>query len=436
MSSPNRRKALAGAALAALAVLGYLLLRGKDGGGTGGAAGAPPGTGASDERGGADGAAAAHAGRGPLARASGPGAPTPDRLRQALDDYRRFAAYPHWSRPHDEGTRYLIEWNKPVISDLPMSDLPGHETMYRFGADRHHVTFGEPLSTWIEVWRLGDETRRLPVTVHAAYVMALSGPKQGRVIPLVYRDDGMNGDEVAGDLRYTNRFVPSEHEEMRQSMQVQIVADVEAGDMRKPIIRDFTCAPRPTIEIVGVSDSIKEGSLAVTLDVQVYEAGTYTFLANVYSGDGEAAISYSDVSYTLEAGRGKVDLRFFGKIFHDKGVDGPYLVKDFRGLLNLWGEEENIWWSDPRSHQTKPYKRTDFSPDEWDSEEKREKIKAFEDLISKTEAGEIGGPTDRPEHIHIGEDGVARPVEPGAPPPGAAPPAGAAPPSGVSPPRP
>ena len=300
-------------------------------------------------------------------------APTVERLQMNLEAYKKVAVYPWWSRPLDEGTKVLLDWNKPVVSELPMDETPGEETVYHFAADRAHVTYGDAITSWIEVWKTGDSSKRVPATISEAWVMSTSG---GRLAKLDYAD--------AGGYVYKNTFVPSDVPAMKTAQQVFLQAIVESGKGRRLVVREFTYAPRTVAEIVGVSDSIKQGSLAVTLDVQIYEKGLYSFQGNCVSQDEKTPIAYSDKSYPLDVGRQQVDLVFFGKIFHDLGVAGPYHIRDIRGFrLFIDGEEMNITFTYPQTYTTKPYKLSDLSPKDWDADEKRQKIAAFEQLIGE-----------------------------------------------------
>lgn len=305
-----------------------------------------------------------------------PGLP-PDvgRLQQALDDYRRVAVYPVWSRPHDEGTAYKLAWNEPVVSDLVFSEAGGHVLRFHFGADRAHVMFGETLTSWIDVWDAADPDRRVPATIVQAWVMSNASAGSGRKVPLRYADDGTH--------RQVNRFVPSEHDELSAAQQVRISAEVEVDGERRLITRDFTYTPRPVLEILAIRDAIVDGSLVITLDVEVYEPGLHTFEANALSADGEIPIAYVDISTTLTLGKASVALTFFGKIFRDLAIDGPYLIKDLRGFRRDIDGGENLYWSDARTHTTRPYARTELSDAEWDADEKREKIRLFEELIQR-----------------------------------------------------
>ncbi|HWE30390.1 MAG TPA: choice-of-anchor X domain-containing protein [Polyangia bacterium] len=345
------------------------------------------------------------------------GGPTEERLRRNLDEYKKVAVYPPWSRPFTDGTKYLLSWNKPATSDLPMDDTPGKETTYHFDADRAHVAYGEAITSWIEVWKNGDPLHRLPITVEDAWVMGDVGPKTGRLVKLGYHDDGQDGDEVAGDGRYTNRLVPSQLAALKQATQVHLAATVSHDGVRRMFVREFTYAPRKVVDVVGVSDSVRGGSLVVTLDVDVNERGTYDFEANLMSGDGAQPIGYTQMNFTLSPGRQNVDLLFFGRMFSERGVDGPFLVRDIRGLLlSLDGGESNIPFQYDTPYLTKPWRSAELSSSPWDAPEKGEKIATMEKLIADTAAGRIGGPTSQPQHIDIDEHGVAHVVNDEPPP--------------------
>lgn len=332
------------------------------------------------------------------------------RLEEVLADYQSNAIYPIWSRPHDEGTKYKLAWNEAAVSDLPLSD--SDPLYYRFGADRAHVTYGESYTAWIEAWEGEDDQKRVPIKISEAYIMALSGPKPGRVSQLQFKDDGLNGDAKAGDLRYTVRFNPSEIPEMKLSLQVRLSAVIEHKSAKRLVVREFTYAPRPVVVVEGITDSVKDGNMVVTLSVDVLERGMHTFEANVMSGDGATAIGWVKDTRTLEVGKQTVDCRFFGKIFHDKSADGPYLVKDIRGFLRFADEKEMpIWWKHDQTHLTKPYKPVDLSAKEWEDPEKTATVARMKQLIADTKAGKIGQPsTEKPKHIHIDENGKATEV--------------------------
>jgi hypothetical protein len=339
-------------------------------------------------------------------------------LRQAMDDYKRAAIYPHWSRPHDAGSKGMLEWNKPFTEETMFGDDPSQGLTYVFDADKHHVAYGEVYTSWIEVWKKqpNGPRQRVPISVVSAWVMSTGGPTQGRALALNYHDDGTDGDQRADDHRYTNQFIPAEVDKLKKAQQVRIEAIIEAEGEKRRILRDFTYAPRPTLNVLGVTDAASGGSLVVTLAVECFEQGLYTFQANLMSGDGQTAIAWSDQSYPLNAGRTSVTLTFFGKVIRDQAIAGPYLVRDIRGFERfLDNSEANLWFSYPNPHQTRAYDLTEFSDSEWNDDEKQQKLAGFQSLIDDTAAGRTGQPTNQPSHIHVGADGKATTIDPHAP---------------------
>lgn len=312
----------------------------------------------------------------------GAGGITVERLERARADYLAVAAYPHWSRPIDEGTEYKLRWNEPVVTELPFGE--DGSLRYRFASDRAHVVQGQPLTSWIEVWRGSDRADRVPVTVHEAWVT----DGQRRFVALLYEPD------ERGVPR--NSFRPADYEELEgPGRQLRILADVEAEGERRILSRDFTYAPRQLLTIRGVSDRSVGGNLVTTLDLEVHEAGLFTFEANALVADTELPLAYASAGHRLEVGSRTAELVFFGRVFHDQQSPGPYLIKDFRGYLIPPGDDDYyVWWSDPRSHVTGAYRLDQLSPDEWDAPEKQEKLRHFEELIEQTARGEIGQPTE------------------------------------------
>jgi hypothetical protein len=258
------------------------------------------------------------------------------------------------------------------------------------------VPFGEALTSWVEVIRTGSRPEHVTVNVLEAFVVSNSGPGQGRAMALEYNDEGRDGDLVAGDKIYTNRFVPSAVPGLARSAQnVQVRAIIAtAGAAARPVVRDFTYAPRNDIEILGGTESIRDGNLVVDLDVDVHQAGIYSFEANVVGGrEGEDPIAYTEPSYTLEMGKQKATLKFFGRAFVEKKVNGPYVVKDvrcFHRFIN--GEEENFYATYDKTITTRPYQVTQLSGAEWSDPERDETIANMSRLIEQTKNGEIGQP--------------------------------------------
>jgi hypothetical protein len=328
---------------------------------------------------------------GPALAAGGPRAEavTLARLQQQYEAYRAGSIYPDWSYPLTQDQTFLTEWNATVTDDLPVDDAG--RIFFRFDAAQARVFAGEPYLSWMEAWTLdGGAKRRLPIAIERAVVVVTGGPAQGEAFALDYRDDGRDGDAAAGDLRYTNRFVPSARPELARAQQARIEAYVDIGGRRRRFLRDFVWAPRPVLEVVAVSDAMRDGSLAVTLACDVREDGVYTVYANLFAADGATPVATSRRNLPLTAGRRTVDLVFFGKVLADQQIDGPYLVRDIHGLRRQQAEELNVWWRYAGVHRTAAYAADDFSPEEWNDPERRERLASFERAI-RDMGGQAGG---------------------------------------------
>jgi hypothetical protein len=314
-------------------------------------------------------------------------APSVARLEQQYEAYRAGSIYPDWSYPLTPDQSFLLDWNAAVTSDLPVDD----RVFFRFDAAAARVFAGEPYLSWMEAFIVeggidGGQKRRLPFRIERAVVVVTGGPAQGEAFALEYRDDGRDGDAAAGDLRFTSRFVPSEQPALARAQQARIEAYVDIGGRRRVFLRDFVWAPRPVLEVVAISDALRDGSLAVTLACDVHEDGVYTLYANLFAADGATPLATTRRNLPLTAGRRAVELRFFGKVLADQGIDGPYVVRDIHGLRRQEGDELNVWWQHRGAHRTAAHAASDFSPAEWDDPERRERLAAFERAIEAMRA--------------------------------------------------
>jgi hypothetical protein len=339
-----------------------------------------------------------------------------ERLRARLADYKRDAIYPPWSRMHTNGSEYLIHWNRPFIPELPLNDAPegsAEQTIVRFGSDKAHVPAGEALTAWVEVVTGGEAGRRVPAQIDDGAIYVRKADGVYRTLDVKFRDDGREGDEVAGDFRYTARIVPSAEKALGgKSYGAHIEARVTSSGASRPYRREFTYAPRKTVEVLAARERIVDGSLEVTFDVQVHEAGSYTFFANVYSASGDTAIAYAERGQTLSAGKSTATLVFFGRAIRDSQIAGPYVVKDVRGMKrndsSEGSDEANLWFTWDSELRTRPYPKDALSDREWDDAEKRQSIANFERLIDEVQSGAVGKPVAHARTILVGADGVER----------------------------
>lgn len=308
-----------------------------------------------------------------------------------LSDYKALAEYPPSSWPLEPGRDDLLHWKQMLTSPSQVfDDRAGEQTTVRFASDMYDVMYGETMTATLEIVRSsGGSEERLPFTIHSAWVIGQSA-RPGRLMPIVLRDDGTAGDLRANDQLYTVRLRPVDHDELTDEGEFVLHAEVECAGVRKGVELAFTAATHRVLEVRSVSDELRDGSLVVKLDADVHEAGTYVVLANVVAADGKLPIAHHNRNFVLEPGRQTIELVFFGRIFAGLDVDGPYLVRDIHGARLPTAEREaHVWWQVASPHTTQPYHRGQFSPAEWDSPEKQQKLQAFEDMIRDLETGKV-----------------------------------------------
>jgi hypothetical protein len=81
-------------------------------------------------------------------------------------------------------------------------------------------------------------------------------------------------------------------------------------------------------------DAAEEGDLFIDAEVAVKTAGRFHLEATLYSKDGLQPIGWAQHSAELPTGTHWLRLRFYGLILHERGIDGPYLVRSL-ALSNL-----------------------------------------------------------------------------------------------------
>lgn len=313
-------------------------------------------------------------------------------LRAALAAYESESIYPPTShRWTEEVAGERPAWNQTFPVEHLLDDRAGQETAVRFSSDRHHVEYGQPLISTIEVMPVARRAERLPIAFRSAIVEAAGAGRTG--VGLVYRDDGKEGDAVAGDRVYTNRFVPSDERALARARTVRLQVDLEAGGVERLVNLDFTYTPRPLLALASATGEVRDGSLAVVLDVDVLEAGAYQFDADVLASDGVTKIGWITERWReLPTGRARVELVLFGKVIRDQGLPGPFVITNLHAERRADDKDVAMWWSDPRSFRTRAIALDELSPDPWDSEERSLALASMRQAIADQERAERGTP--------------------------------------------
>jgi hypothetical protein len=89
-----------------------------------------------------------------------------------------------------------------------------------------------------------------------------------------------------------------------------------------------------------------------------------------------------EVASNLPAGRATIEFLFFGKAVRASGFDGPYVVRDLHGYWHENAQGPGVPIIEPLEFVTQRYRADEFSDQEWDSEEKRQRIALYEQTVA------------------------------------------------------
>lgn len=320
----------------------------------------------------------------------------------ALKMFREYSKYPPNSRPVDDSYSDIAApltitappqplWRK----DAAGKPLPSAVACVMQPA-MHHVIRGAVQLVTLRCTRGSARDipaeQGLPLLIDRVEAES-HGSERAAALPSIrsrFIDDGSQGDELAGDGTYTLMFPTAGLAAgvVRVSALVQL-ANREQDDPidGQPLTADFEIAgPAPARFTDRVSDRMRDGSLIVTVELQVERAGRYRVFANL-EHKGEL-VAYAKEDRDLQTGAQQVELLYFGKILHDSQIDGAFDITHLRGQrFNLDGEGE---LSEPlevvvRAHRTAAYRAADFSAEEWSSPYKTERITELTALAAMQE---------------------------------------------------
>lgn len=168
----------------------------------------------------------------------------------------------------------------------------------------------------------------------------------------------------------------------------------------------FFSTPQAPAKFTGkFQERLEKGSLIIQAELQVRLAGSYRIEANLLADNGDP-VAHARTDVRLGGGTQWVELLFFGKIFRDRRIPGPYKLAGLRGQqMNLPINPDDLTLPPEQvekilatTQQTEPIKRgiipwigeyrteayqlNQFSDAEYDSEFKRQRIAELERLAA------------------------------------------------------
>jgi hypothetical protein len=237
--------------------------------------------------------------------------------RETAADYRAQARYPRSARVLKAGDPDPIR-AKRTPSRQSMPGPEGKGPVLSVWASAVSVEPGQPVDLFAE---LADQGKRFPVDVLTGEVVDGAG---NRIASFVYRDDGLTPDAKAGDGIYAARLtdLPAAPAGQAETYRVQARAVFGAQETRDAV--GGFLASNPGARLTGeYRESLRDGNLVITAEILVTQPGRFHLAGTLATPKGEP-IGTAQAAAVLPAGRQWIELSFYGLMFHDRQVAGPY----------------------------------------------------------------------------------------------------------------
>jgi hypothetical protein len=265
--------------------------------------------------------------------------------------------YPPGSQPATEGFNPATQAHEddPVDADKGIHCI--------FGPRVAVVHPPDPLVVDLEVRNnLGAD---LPITDGVArFRTELGDPKKGPWITTPFVDDGSGRDLASGDRKYTATLAPSDDQRavlLAGGVHIYVEVDFQApnGLGARDYVTTVEYSRKPDGTINGkYAESVDQGSLVIGVGVTTTVAAEYRVIGTLYGAD--QAIAFASKSVQLDVGDGTIPLLFFGKILHDRGIDGPYVLR-YAMLYEHVGRDEIPGETIDPAYTTQFYRARSFS---------------------------------------------------------------------------
>ncbi|SEK30850.1 hypothetical protein SAMN05444354_101246 [Stigmatella aurantiaca] len=303
-----------------------------------------------------------------------------EQARLTLDTYRKGTRYPPESSPirehADQEQLPAPERSQPLSQESPEVRLRmKQDKVFLAGEEAVHFSVGcenantrEPLPCEVTGGKAFEAE-------HLAGAAGAAAP-----VPLVFSDEGLQGDTVARDGLFTARLQPSKQGFAMFSGTLRVSFQVRSGGAEGGAFFDVLYTSMPPAVLTGkVREAVEQGSLRLYLGIQVRKPGRYVLTGRV---DDEAGVPFGHVSFNEELKEGAHEVKFtlFGKLLLDEAPSFPLRLRDVDGfLLKEEGDPDRELMTALRGyvHATREYPSTDFSPDEWQSEERTRHLDEF-----------------------------------------------------------
>ena len=193
------------------------------------------------------------------------------------------------------------------------------------------------LAVWVPNFRVSASQ---PAVIHALVVGADGKAVEPEQISVTIVEAGTGvahqGVMVAtnGRAEYVHSFEPPPPKQGLASYSYAVFALVRVAsgetEVRTAVGNFQVHRAVADVDTARISINSSRGSIVVDLPVVIAQAGSYTFYAELWA-EGDAPVCFAlEPAKELGVGRHVVELLFGGNIIRDRGLDGPYAIRNLR----------------------------------------------------------------------------------------------------------
>lgn len=247
----------------------------------------------------------------------------PDMAAESARNYRERARYPQDSYPLQAGQPDPVR-SDAISSHYARPVLDPSATVITTWPAQISFQYPAPVDLFLSLTP-GEGTKPGSEVAPARSVKGEIVNQAREVIGMVdYHDDGQAPDERAGDGVYAARFTMPEAQvpDLADSFNVRIEVVMADGAVQRA--DSHFAYSNPHARLTGrYRDAVRQGSLVVSVEIEVQRKGRFHLAGTVGSKAGEP-IGSAQTAAELEPGRYWLDLQFYGLMFHDRHIAGPY----------------------------------------------------------------------------------------------------------------
>ena len=261
----------------------------------------------------------------------------------ALANYKKWAQFPPNSRPLRKGYVDIIEHNiiKLAPRPLPILEKDGkiHKSHYSCNLQprTRSVVEGQRMLLTLFCWSEQEKGAPTPVDLtigeHRFELLETWNKRKRGLLSGTVNDDGENGDFAKNDKTYTIAWTPRRNDWGYIDFNISFTINDDPKKYQHKLQASFFSSPVAPAKFMGnYNDELRNGSLYISTKIQVKKAGTYRLDANLKTAKGKW-VAWANEQLVLKAGLQTVSFRFFGRIFHNREAECPWVLTGLRGIV-------------------------------------------------------------------------------------------------------